>query len=398
MAITIQQSPSLVAPAFNELFFLLTTTNSGQPNFKFICYVKNSSGTVIAKVKKPCEPSTTKAFFDVGRIIEQYVSYDFSLASPTIQACANSYTTFTCEFAEEYGTTPAEQTVSATSSTHYIWNAALPAREMANYSSETYLIAPLIYGRFLTESTIPTTLNTKGFIYCLHDLGNYSNTIVVTAKNSAGTTIQTSTITYTPSPLNYTTRMQRLPSHPITLNSLANGSISKTSSGLDIIPSTTAMYTISWGAATMTFKVQTASCNNSISVYWLNKYGGFDSFVFDGRNLKSHDITKKTYTKERAFISGSSVDIATSNAGSVQHYTSIQDKIKLNSGRWLMDYESTYLQSLFTSPVVFAEISGSLYRVNVLNNSFEEKLNNFDDLVSYEFDIQFSIDNRSQRL
>lgn len=396
MAVTILQSPAQTTPAFNEHLFLVSSNNNANTNFKVVFYVKNALGTVIYKGKKPCDPTTNKAMLDVGRIVEQLLTWDFNLTNQ-IAACPGSYMTYTVEFAEEYGTPIVEQAVSATSSTIYCWNAAYLSRSFELYTATEYPITSSA-GKFLHQAEIPTTLSTTGFFSALHDVAGYVNTITVVAKDNTGATIQTTTIPYTPTPLNSTTRLLRFPVHPTSLNAITGVTPAKSNPGLPIIPNTTASYTVQWGNALSTFRIKNDSCEGTpITLHWLNTDGGFDSFKFDGRNKRTNDIKTKSYRKSRVSISGSNAVLPTSSGGMIQHHTTVSEKYKLVSNRMLYDYEITYLYPMYGSPVKYAEIGGKLYPIIVEALEKELPNNKFDPPYMAEIDIIMATDHRLQR-
>lgn len=396
MAITINQQPATVTPAFNGNYFLVTSSNYTQSSFRFVAVIKNSSGTIICKIKKPAEPSSDKAWFDIGKIIEQYITYNFNTTA-NIQYCPQSYFKYYVEFGEEYG--GSEYLALTTSSTIYTWNAALSERDFSNYDKENYLVESG-GGKFLTKTKIPTTLNTKGHIYAIN--GSYDNTIEVIAY-ADGSAIQTTTITATRSASDDTAKMLMIPAHPITLNALATGSnvtisISKSNAGLDIIPTTAQYYTIAQGGALTTFYIYSEFCpSDKIGVYWLNEEGGFDSFRFDGRNLAKGSVESKQHTRQHVSISGSTLSYPTTSRGKTQHYTKVEETILLNSARWLENYEWDYLLPLFTSPVVFIEVNSVLYSAIIESREYEVKDNEFDPLFKAEILVKYGISKKLQR-
>ena len=101
MAITINREPADVAPVYSDISYVVTSTNYAQPNFKFIAVVKNAAGTILAKLKAPIFHGTTdKAVFNLSRILQNYVTYDFTQTLTTIEKCTNSYLAYSVEFGE----------------------------------------------------------------------------------------------------------------------------------------------------------------------------------------------------------------------------------------------------------------------------------------------------------
>jgi hypothetical protein len=149
MAITINTEPNDIAPVYSDISYVVTSTNYAQSNFKFVAVVKNASGTILAKLKAPIFHGTTdKGVFNIGRILQNYVTYDFTQSLAAISKCTNSYLAYSVEFGEEYGGT---EYLNLTSDTgKYVWNGLYNL-----YNGETttnYLITfPSTSPKFLTR-------------------------------------------------------------------------------------------------------------------------------------------------------------------------------------------------------------------------------------------------------
>jgi hypothetical protein len=123
VAITIESEPTDRAPVYSDLTYVVSTTNEAQANFRFIAVVKDGSGNIIAKLKAPIlYNSTDKGVFNLSRILQNYVTYDFTLNTLQPTTCLNSYIAYSVEFGEEYGTTPAEYLNLASDTGKWAWN------------------------------------------------------------------------------------------------------------------------------------------------------------------------------------------------------------------------------------------------------------------------------------
>ena len=86
---------------------MVSGSNSTQPNYKIIALVKDLGGNTIAKLKQPTDPTyTTKAAFDIHRVLESYVTHTIDIGADRITRATGNYTAYTVEFGEEYGATP----------------------------------------------------------------------------------------------------------------------------------------------------------------------------------------------------------------------------------------------------------------------------------------------------
>jgi hypothetical protein len=103
MAITIHQSPTSPNMTNADLLFSISG-NSSQPQYQFVCDIKDSSKTLLQRIKQQPNPSGY-GVFNVGQIISQYVSSDTGVwsASP-FATSSNAGKSFWVMFGEEYGT------------------------------------------------------------------------------------------------------------------------------------------------------------------------------------------------------------------------------------------------------------------------------------------------------
>lgn len=113
MAITIQSSPILPDSSNKDLLYLVNSTQTSQPQFQYVCDVKDASGTLIQRIKQQANPAG-KAVFNIGQIITNQLEFDIG----TVKTDPDENTTgiyadnssnriadnFQIRFGEEYGT------------------------------------------------------------------------------------------------------------------------------------------------------------------------------------------------------------------------------------------------------------------------------------------------------
>jgi hypothetical protein len=127
MAITVQTSPQAYTPAYNPQWFVCTSTQTAQPNFRYTVILTDViSGATVTRDIDADANGYLKA--DFGSFFEQYITqvnpantYGFQLNTGAVRKCR-------VNVGETYGTTP---TYYAGSDTDYIvWNASLDFMEM----------------------------------------------------------------------------------------------------------------------------------------------------------------------------------------------------------------------------------------------------------------------------
>jgi hypothetical protein len=146
--------------------------------------------------------------------------------------------------------------------------------------------------------------------------------------------------------------------------------------------------------ATKTFSLNT-ECSQypTVRLHWMNKLGGFDTFNFNKNTINAMDIERKQF-KAPLPIGYSKQDRLKTN-----YNTTINDKISINSD-WITEAESTLLEELATSPVIYLERSATEFiAVNITNTSYEIKTFLTDrKLFNVTFDIEYTYSRYRQSL
>lgn len=99
---------------------------------------------------------------------------------------------------------------------------------------------------------------------------------------------------------------------------------------------------------------QTTCRNNESVLYWINRYGGLEMKLVDGKTIKTSENTQDTFmTNKRLVVNGSNAtrnSIAFNNG--VQQ-SNIIDKYSLSFNYGITDDEFNYLETLFSAPNVW---------------------------------------------
>ena len=379
MAITINTEPNDISPVYSDISYVVTSTNYAQPNFKFVAVVKNASGTIIAKLKAPIFHGTTdKAVFNLSRILQNYVTYDFTQSLASISKCTNSYLAYSVEFGEEYGGT---EYLNLTSDTgKYAWNGLFNL-----YGSETtatYQISyPSTTPKFLTRvRTRRVTLAQTDYLYFLRGAVGASTEIQVKAYNGAGTLLATSQIKN-----NFTDAgeksefLLRCPAGPDNLNDITAGNLTSGTAG-NVIPASTSYYTMQaidngsqLGSEAYRFDiVEECSKYTPRYLYFLNPLGGFESVRCGMASVDKYNVSRKQFKRNNYTLSGNTYAYDTTKHGITNYAVEKNKEVELNTN-WLNETEFEWLQDLIASPVVFLDN----IPVNIVETSYEV----FDDIA-----------------
>jgi hypothetical protein len=372
MAITINTEPNDIAPVYSDISYVVTSTNYAQSNFKFVAVVKNEAGTIIAKLKAPIFHGTTdKGVFNISRILQNYVTYDFTQNLGTLTKCLNSYIGYSVEFGEEYGGT---EYLNLTSDTgKYAWNGLFDL-----YGSETaatYKIdVPSSTPKFLTRvRTRRVTTSQYDYLHFL--LLGYNATPKIIAYNASGTAIATSVIKlpWVASVSDLSQFMVRFGCGPVQLNALTSGELDSGTAG-NVIPSNTSYYTIQIqtgvgnpGSEVYRFDI-VEECSKYLPQYlnFLNPLGGFESVRCSMASKDKYNVSRKQFKRNNYTLSGNTYAYDTTKHGITNYAVEKTKEVTLNTN-WLTETEFEWLQDLIASPVVFL---GNI-PVNIVETSYE---------------------------
>jgi len=373
MAITINTEPNDISPVYSDISYVLTSTNYAQSNFKCVAVVKNAAGSILAKLKAPIFHGTTdKGVFNISRILQNYVTYDFTQSLAAISKCTNSYLAYSVEFGEEYGGT---EYLNLTSDTgKYVWNG------MYNlYNGETttnYLITfPSTSPKFLTRvRTRCVSLAQTDYLYFMRGNTGANAEIQVKAYDGSGSLIATSQIKSTFTDAGEKSEyLLRCPAGPDNLNDITAGNLTSGTAG-NVIPAPTSYYTMQaidngsqLGSELYRFDiVEECSKYETQYLYFLNPLGGFESVRCSMASKDKYNINRKQFKRNNYTLSGNTYAYDTSKHGLTNYAVEKTKEVTLNTN-WLTETEFEWLQDLIASPVVFL---GSI-PVNIVETSYE---------------------------
>ena len=149
-------SPQVATPVYNKMLFKVSGSLIAQPNYRYVCDVKNPAGTTLARLKCDKLPSTNFGFFDVAKVVETLIAP----TKPTLTQTgfvdhAGYYSGYRLDFMEEYGNTPAVQTGTVTTVSGVMGFAGnLEQLEFQDWSGGVYFPSDSLQGG---EKSLTTT-------------------------------------------------------------------------------------------------------------------------------------------------------------------------------------------------------------------------------------------------
>jgi hypothetical protein len=100
-------SPLVATPVYNKMLYKVSGSLIAQPNYRYVCDVKNPAGTTLARLKCDKLPTTNFGFFDVQRVVETLIAPTApSLTQTGFVEHSGFYSGYRLDFTQEYGNTP----------------------------------------------------------------------------------------------------------------------------------------------------------------------------------------------------------------------------------------------------------------------------------------------------
>jgi hypothetical protein len=141
---------------------------------------------------------------------------------------------------------------------------------------------------------------------------------------------------------------------------------------------------------------QECSKYDPVTLHFLNTLGGFDSYTFRKRTVRSLNAERKTFEQDAFRYTAGSYNYANSRGGVSNYNTTLTEQWVLNTD-FLTDTEAEFIEQLVFSPVAYMGSFSALEKVTLITAEFERKYNR-DGLVQYSITIQRALMGRRQRL
>lgn len=398
MAITINSSPDNYSSLHAPLWFVVTSTNTAQTNFKYVCDVY-VGGNLVARLKNFPQPTSSKGIFNVAPVIRNYWASYFKpdIVTPSVFSYTGSdvYVDYELKFGEEYGgTTYTNLTTTTKRGYNYVQD------YLYTPTSPMYL-TPLEYetqyqGNFISNRDYANIYFNKerlqtGYLFLsfLSDAENTtkSHSVDVSVYNGSTTT------NYTGSGVSFKD-FALLDISPRAVNDYL---------GTTAVSSTTVYYDVKVkiaGALKSTARVY-LSCtqNDVVTLHYLNGIGGYDSFDFTAVNRQTRNIEKSSFESVEWEYASNYMNRANTYGvmygGSNQFSTRQKLSYRLISD-WLSYVDYLAVKELLASPEVYLERGNYFLPVQIGSNTWSEKKRYADKTYNLELDINIGNEINSQ--
>ena len=344
--ITITGTPESLPSMHDPLYFVVTSDNAAELNFKYVFDVL-IGGVQVARVKL-FPDLNGKGIFDASNIVRNYwTSYFKPNSTQTAFSYQGNdiYVSYQVRFGEEFDNT---LTPNLTSGNYKAYNFAPPF--FRSYAS-SYLSG--FDDKFLTNrDKLNLTYHSTEKLYVSY-FQDASGSVTLQANSTSGSAQTCGSFVL-------------LDISPAALNTYFASTVVQ--SGSD--------YTVTIGSQTLTVK-NVCTKYPTASLHFLNELGGYDTAAFRLVNRETRNIEKKDFDKKQWVQDGSGMSNTDTykrrRGGVVTYWVNQTVGMKLSTD-YLTKTDHDWLRELITSPEVWYEQDGIYFPATVKTNNWEEKL------------------------
>jgi hypothetical protein len=409
MAITVISEPATFEPIYNYLNYKVSSTNSGAAQFKYLYDVYIDSVFITRVANSPAPDGY--GYFDASRIVEAYVSQDISSlltddGTPAFKLPNSYIEKLQIKFGEQYFVTSLETHPDLTlSDISYPFNAALKYLDRAAYSQATYLMNGSQTSKFLTNfpREIYLTRDQRQFLTLIRSaiVSGVNESYRVRAYDISDTNIFNWIVNTNIASNNDGGRSLRIPIGYSNLSEVSDTHVTG-DDWSDFNAPEVSYYTIQlWNTNSslpaselITVKFKEDICRYTPKeIYFQNKFGAFETFVFQLVNTERVNASKTFYTKANSI---SQLNYSQSDRRQTVLNVNQQTSYTADSN-WLSEDESLWLQELISSPVAMLREGNLLIPINITNESYSIENKERRKLFKIQIQYQLTVKDDTQR-
>lgn len=408
--ITVQSQPASFMPCYNPHWWVATSTNVAQPNFKYTIYVTDLITATVSPAYQISQRIDTKCVFNSATYIQRFMTQICPDTLYGFQKNTGAIRGVKVNIGETYDVLGVATYTAGADNTYITWNGGL---DFLDFQSYTY--TDFVYPNLLTNNINPNYVYGTSTRFCNDEITfegcrNYMNIIgtstndpysmTIKGYNSAGTLLSTTVIDnpYAAS-VNY---YERYLFADVGYKGLENMTAYITSGTSPIPVSTFDYYDVSiFDSLFVTIEtkriyVQCEPKYDVTNLVYLGEKGQWEAFNFSKlQELTSDKITTTMKVLPYSVVS----NVYTYSKSSLTERviaTTTTDGVKLNSD-WISESQSAYLKELWSSPIIYMDVDGSLVPVKIVNNSYQTKRKYNSPLIQISFDLKYTHSNTRQR-
>jgi hypothetical protein len=394
MAMTLLSVPESFDSAHGDLVYVAyNSSNYTQQNYKYICDIY-IGGTLITTLKAYPNPATGHGIFNIGNVVRNYVSSQFApdlTKNVWVQNYASYFASVQCKIGEEYGVPIVATTNLYLDDTRFFGN-NYNGRLVGVYSNLIpYLNSWATNRPTNTNVLLGSNVVMMPILRTYIDVCSNQVTLNVSVTSLSGTTTTNSKVLTT-----FTLASNQMNQFNVSPQAINN------EIGSSIITSNTKYYQVYFTLKdtecntitlpTKRFYIYCESRYTPLTLIWLNKQGGYDSYDFSKVSKKAYDIDKKTYTQLNYKINSSTgvmsyYNQTTLNDNMVTYSGTFKERLVANTD--IID-EATYawLGELVNSPAIYLQSGTYFIPMIIKNTSFDFKTK----VVDRQFNLQLNLE------
>ena len=397
MAVSFISTPSTPNGTQATIVYSLTGL-SLEPQAKYICDVKDETGTTqLVRIKQPSNESNF-GVFEISDVLHDYTDWDEVWTTPTIVSSSNDNTkTFSIEFGEEFGTSPSSSLIISSSQVKNVITVYPAVEELVsglNWQSGSY------YNDFLSNSpaTQSVRLEDYGTLSHFNLEDSFVESYRVTIYNENDSILVQKFFTNTYSGSDGDDESAKLVHYPYGPQNFIN----EVSLGPVFSADNWSYYTVvaNTGEGDRRFE-KLSSCieENGTRFAFINKVGTWDYYTAALTKTEVQTYNQDTFEQEFVNYSTTNGSVAFDKA---RRGTTIYNKrIQKNFGAqtdWLTTEQSDWLLELFQSPSVYVQYEGGFVPVIITNTTAERKTNpRGQKLFTHRINYQYANQPKSRR-
>ena len=408
MSITFHQIPDAIASGFNDLNFVVSSSQSHQTQFRYNTQIWDASGNTIASFVNLKQPTYSNLLFDAHRTVQKYLTYDISnliVGNKGWRNGVNVFKKFRLTVIEEYPRLSFH--ASGTSDWVIATNSAMNMQDWINNG---------LGGRYAGNSTRKWMTNSPDHVkvrltdsYELGTISTFTNNVYYLKIETYGydnALIKTATIrNYNSALADDSNKFPSILCGPADLNASTLDTGTQT-----LITDATKYYRVAAFDNTNTqsnewkyFDLDTECLRDGTykRLFFLNSLGRFDAFNFNQVSEDSIEVEKSRYDKLLGVLGLTTFTYNTYQQKTSVFHSKVKQKYKLRSG--FVDTDTAeWIKELIASPLVYILIpinSGNTWvACTVDETSYTSKKTITEKLFNIELTITLSIDSHRQAL
>lgn len=391
-------------PANNVMLYTLSSTNTGQSNFRYIADVYVNGSSDYNRIEVVAHPTYSSGVVDISGIVQTFLTGNPEDNTTTFKQCGNHVCSYVVQFGEQYGASSGVTTYpDLTSKTAYAYNGVFNPIEYLSYNPNIWRLSD-VFSQWLTDNPrIEVTTTDKLNIGFLNKTTNEGKYLQVDSYDAAGSFQDSVTI------LNPYNTISANADMSIDVNvgyawllSLTNADLATGSTpfvGVDTSYYILTMKDSVSGQSSENLRVYVVDqCTKGTPVRFkfMNNYGKYDYFTFLGATKKNTDIKRNNYKSDSYKWSSAGYSGNSRNRGTTQFETKLDDTINVQSD-WITQAQSVWLEQLFTSPDVYVYSGTDLIAVNIIDSSYQTKYEASEQLFNLSLSFKYNYNRVRQR-